>query len=109
MRRPVAAAREAEARRDWSTALALWNAVRTDFPDASTGYLGVTLALRQFGHFDEAEAMIAEAVERLPDRADIRIGWAALAHGRRLWEEAARRWREVRANFPQEAAGYVLG
>ena len=107
--RTFAFAREAEAQKDWPQALSRWTLARRSFPDQPAGHIGAAVALRELGRHDEAEAVIGEALERFPNDPGPRVGWAALAHGRRDWAAAAQRWESVRAIFPAEAVAYVLG
>lgn len=107
--RTFAFAREAEAQKDWAQALSRWILARNSFPEQPAGYLGAAVALRELGRFDEAEAVIGEAMLRFRNDPAPRIGWAALAHGRRNWAAAAARWENVRTHFPKEGAGYLLG
>ena len=102
-------AREAEAQQDWAQALSRWNLARRSFPSEPAGHIGAAVALRELGRFDEAEAVIGEALLRFPNDPAPRIGWAALTHGRGDWAAAAKRWGNVRTHFPKEPAGYLLG
>lgn len=76
---------------------------------AVSDYLRAALPLRDAGRFDEAEALLCEAVERFPGEARPRVEWAGLAHRRRNWAESARRCENLRATFPEEPAGYSIG
>lgn len=107
--RTFAFAREAEAQKDWALALERWNLARRSFPDQPAGFIGAAVALRELGRFDDAEALLGQAVERFPHDPGPWVGWAALPHGRSDWAAAAQRWGRIRARFPQEAMGYSLG
>src|ERR1700693_4312859 len=65
--------------------------------------------LRNRGHFEEAEMVLAEAMERFPEEPRPCSEWALLAHVRRDWSEAARRWEALRKRFPDDALAFVLG
>ncbi|HEX3538233.1 MAG TPA: tetratricopeptide repeat protein [Stellaceae bacterium] len=107
--RTFAFAGEAEAQKDWPQALERWNLARRSFPDQTAGYIGAAVALRELGRFDDAEALLGQAIERFPHDSGPWVGWAALPHGRGDWAVAAQRWGRIRARFPQEAMGYSLG
>ncbi|HEX6443196.1 MAG TPA: tetratricopeptide repeat protein, partial [Stellaceae bacterium] len=102
-------ARLAEIRRERAEALRRWQAVRGAFPDEAAGYTGAAALLREDRRFEEAERLLAEAAMRFPNGARLDIDRALLAHHRRDWSEAARRWEQVRARLPDEHSGYLLG
>jgi tetratricopeptide (TPR) repeat protein len=107
--RTFAFAREAEAQKDWVRALERWNLARRSFPERPAGYIGAAVALRELGRFNEADALLGQAIERFPHDSGPLVGWAALAHGQADWTAAAQRWGTIRARFPREALGYSLG
>src|SRR5438067_200192 len=72
-------------------------------------YLGAAVQLRDSGRFEETETLLNEAVDRFPAEPRPRVEWALLAHARRDWAEAVRRWQLVRDNFPNEAVAHALG
>src|SRR5580700_6139242 len=67
------------------------------------------IALRELRRFDEADALLADAIARLPDRRAPLIEHAWLASARRDWPEAARRWALVRERFPDAGEAYLRG
>lgn len=72
-------------------------------------YLGDAVELRNAGRFDQADALLAEAIERFPEEPRPRFEWAILPHFRLDWAEAARRSELVREQFPDAAATHALG
>jgi tetratricopeptide (TPR) repeat protein len=100
-------ARLANARRDWPEAARRWQAVRPHFADNPSAYVGAGTALRLAGRFDEAESLLAEAAERLPENVPIALERARLANVRRDWPEAARRWYAITKRWPTEPEGYL--
>src|SRR5258708_6737311 len=59
-------ARTAEHLGDWAAALCRWELVRDRFPDEPAGYCGAAQALLRLGRVVEAEALLVEAMRRLP-------------------------------------------
>ncbi len=102
-------AESAAQRRDWPEALQRWEEFRAGFPDSSEGYLGAVLASRELGRIEEAEELLAEAIERFPTERRLHVERALLSHVHRDWTAAAERWERVRAGFPDEPAAHVLG
>jgi tetratricopeptide (TPR) repeat protein len=96
-------------RRDWLEALRRWDLVRGQFPDWPGGYTGVAMIQRELRWFGEAEATLAEAVERFPTEPEPYIEYARVAEARGDWPKAALRWELLRESFPDRAAGYVGG
>jgi len=99
----------ANTRRDWSEAVQRWESVRARFPESHSGYAGAGAALRELGQFEEAEAVLAGGMERLPYSVDIAVTHAGIANIRRDWAEAARRWEAVRMQFPRSPSAYTGG
>ena len=102
-------ARVAEARQDWEEALARWREARTRFPEEAASYVGEAAALRRSGRMEEAEPLLLKAAERLPHDPAPLAEWALIAHERRDWEEALKRWDSVHANFPDHRNAYLFG
>lgn len=99
----------AAAREDWPAAAERWDLVRTRFPEQPWGFVGGALARREQGRGAEAEALLAEAVERFPGEATPPLEHARSAHLAGNWTEAADRWAALRRSHPDEPAGYVAG
>jgi tetratricopeptide (TPR) repeat protein len=102
-------ARSAHTRRDFAEAARRWDAIRGEFPDQIHGYTGGAAAQRELGQWDAAEALAQAARERFPQDAGALIELGLIAHARRDWPEAARRWETVRAVLPDHAIGSILG
>jgi tetratricopeptide (TPR) repeat protein len=103
---PVDYARIAAERRDWVEALTRWKAARSRFP-VDVAYSGEAAALRELGHFGEAEEVLREALERFPDIKWLLIDVAILAEHQGDWPEAARRWARVREEEPAFWRAYI--
>jgi tetratricopeptide (TPR) repeat protein len=96
----------AHVRRDWTAAMDRWDAVAARFPNEVARYTGAGQALRELKRFDEAEALLTEAVTRYPNEIGPLIEYGGLAHHRRDWPEAVRRWARLRERHPQYPGGY---
>jgi tetratricopeptide (TPR) repeat protein len=90
----------AEGAGDWAEASRRWMAVRQRFPKDTTSIAREAAALRQLGLPDEAEALLASALQRFPAAADIYQAYAELAEARGDLSLAAQRWRAVVAAEP---------
>ena len=69
-------------------------------------YADTETALRQAGRFEEAEAVLREAVARFPDDVRLTSDFAVLAVQRRDWPAALERWQTVKGRFPDRASGF---
>jgi len=99
----------ANRRRDWAEAVRRWEAVRQRYPAEIAGYWGAAQALRCMRRFAEAEAMIAEAGQRLPESAEPLVEYSWIAHDQHHWPEAIRRWETVRQRMPDHVEAYASG
>jgi tetratricopeptide (TPR) repeat protein len=99
----------AHARRDWPTALDRWETVGARFPDQVARYTGGAQALQQLQRLDEAEALLGAAVTMFPNEVGPLHEYAGLAHHRRDWPEAVRRWARMREVRPEDPRGYQAG
>jgi tetratricopeptide (TPR) repeat protein len=93
---------------DIDTALNIWRGVRETRPMEPDGWLAAARLLRDIGRFDEAEALLTDARMRFLAQPAPFVDWALLAHHRRDWAEALRRWDAARTRFPDQAVAYVL-
>lgn len=91
------------ARSDAALAAQRWEVVRTRFPDHWLGYNGGALALRDLQRYDEAEVLLAAAVERFPEVYPLASEYAWLGAVRQDWEAALTRWRAAQQRFPEQA------
>jgi len=73
------------------------------------GYLGAERALREGGLLDEAEAMLRLARRRFPRDRRVLADLAWIAHARKDWPAAVRRWETLRKRFPMDKNGYIQG
>ena len=105
----IAAARQAQERKDWPAAIALWAIVRERFPDAVDGYMEAAHCYSQAGLPRDMEAMYGLASERFPtvDRYVTEFAWQA--HHRRDWDTAIHRWERLHSMFPGHLAGFLGG
>jgi tetratricopeptide (TPR) repeat protein len=102
-------AKLAQRRRDWPEAERRWELVRGISPRNIPAYLGLAVALREQQRFDEAQVLLEEATEKDPGARSLFIEHAELAHHRREWVEAVRRWEVVRTRFPDQPVGFHRG
>lgn len=96
-------------RRDWSEASRRWERLRDDHPDHAEGYVGLAAVWRDLGQFDAADAVLMEALVRLPDHIDLLTAYAGVADARGDRREAVVRWEHVRRLFPGHPIGFVNG
>jgi tetratricopeptide (TPR) repeat protein len=100
-------ARAITARRDFETALPAWALLRDTWPNASDGYFGGASCLRELGRYEEADAILCDGIDHLPDNAGLAIDYAALAERRADWPEADSRWRALRQRLPGQIEAYL--
>jgi tetratricopeptide (TPR) repeat protein len=100
-------ARLAERRRDWAEVAARWHNARLCSPDRSFCYVGEAWGLRELGRFDEADAMLHEALARFPGEAAIIFDLARIAQARHDPSEALARWNTARSRFPDRWFCYI--
>jgi tetratricopeptide (TPR) repeat protein/organic radical activating enzyme len=62
---------------------------------------------RLAGRFDEADALLSEAIERFPDIPWLPIQYATVSVTRRDWAQAVTRWNAVLARFPLDVSAMV--
>lgn len=105
----IESANFAEARQDWQEAVRRWATLRRRFPFVPHGYVSCLRALSELGRQAEAEEILREGLDRLPDHPGVAIAYARFAHDRRDWPEAALRWAQLRHRFPKRHEGYDDG
>jgi tetratricopeptide (TPR) repeat protein len=105
----IAWANLAMRRRDWAEAADRWLIVQQQFPNDVHAVLEGSRALQDAGRIDEAETMLAEAIQRFPDHAILAGVRAEIAMRRQMWAEAATRWATIRQRFPDNAPAYAEG
>ncbi len=104
----LAWAHEALRRRDWAESARRFGRLRRRFPAREEGYREGANALAKDGRLDEAEAVIAEGMQRTGNW----LMWytaAELAERADDREEAVRRWDAMRVRFPSVASGFLRG
>ena len=101
----VAWAHEASGRQDWAEAARRFERLRKRFPGRVDAYEVAANVLIYDGRPDEAEAVIAEGVRRLPDDWTMWRAAALIAGRLDTPEEAVRRWEALRLRFPGQAEG----
>jgi predicted Zn-dependent protease len=104
----LAWAHEALRRRDWAEAARRFSRLRRRFPAREEGYREAANALFEDGRLDEAEALVAEGMQRTGNP----LMWytaAELAERADDREEAVRRWEAMRIRFPSVASGFLRG
>jgi len=65
--------------------------------------------LRALGLLPAAKAAIASLAAAEPDRIDVQVTAAWIAHGQRQWMEANELWSRIRRRWPGHVAGYLGG
>lgn len=90
----------AEAAGNRAEALKRWAVVRQRFPLDRAGYAEAIRVLRQQQEWAEAEAIAQLAIERFPAYVWPLEDYAMLAHVRKDWTEAAKRWAALLVAFP---------
>ena len=94
---------------DWPEATRRWQDMRERYPDHSVGYTAGAVAFREQRRFDEAEVLLAAAVERFPGERGPLVEYAWLATARRDWPAAASRWAELRQRQPELVEAFLRG
>jgi tetratricopeptide (TPR) repeat protein len=89
-----------EEQHDTSEAIRRWAIVRARFPEAEGGHVRSGVLLLNSGRWDEADTVLAETVRRFPDCIEALTSYAWVAHHRRDWPEALKRWDPVITRFP---------
>jgi len=87
-------------RPDWAEAVLRLEAVRRRFPDEASGYVDGGWALFEAGRLDEADSLLAIAVEKFPEQESAFFHYARTAAARNSWREALVRWRKLQDLFP---------
>lgn len=102
----VERARLSEFKRDWPEAAKRWNVVYERHTSCMGG-LGVAVALREMGKFDEAETLLRALRARWPIDPHPSIALARIAHARGDLDEAITRWAFVRQRYPTMLYGHI--
>ena len=102
-------AETAARRADWRYAALRAAELRAAFPDHPGGWRIGADALRGSGREAEAEALMREAADRLPDDRSLLADWARRAIEDRDWPAALERAARLRERAPSDAEGWALG
>ena len=86
-----------------------WEEILRRFPLVQFGYYEAAQRFAAMGKISEAEDVLRQAVERLPQEIRPAVEYATFAHDRKNWPEAARRWQALREAFPDRRDAYILG
>src|SRR5439155_16676894 len=79
----------------WDVAVRCWEAIRVNFPDEQSAYLGEADALRRMRRFAEANEAVQLGLRRFPGSEALRIERVRLPVAEGDWSEAVCRWREL--------------
>jgi len=85
----------------------IWTDLHHRFPNQRQLYVEACTLLREHAQIDKADAWLAAGQQQFPDDLGFAIERAWLSYHRQDMPEAIRRWRSVRAIFPDQAAGYA--
>ena len=82
----------AERRPDLEEAVRRWAIARKKFPYRVRGYVAGVGCLRQLGRFDEAEALLRQALRQTPDDIRLLLERGRVLEARGDWNEAYQHW-----------------
>ncbi|HVC60821.1 MAG TPA: tetratricopeptide repeat protein [Acetobacteraceae bacterium] len=102
-----AATLESEGR--FGDALAVLQEQMTLLPASERPWLQVSRLLASMQRVEEAERLLAEAQQHLPNEVIVFIQHARFAEARSDWAAADRRWAEVRTRWPRHPDGWTGG
>ena len=103
-------AHEAARRKDWAEASRRFEHLRQRAPERFEGYHeSAAGALINASRPDEAEAVIAEGLRRLPENWQMWHAAARIAERLGKRDEAIRRWEAMRERFPMQPLGFLDG
>ena len=107
---PVSLARDAEARRAYEPAVQHWRRATEENPGNPNFARRLIAALEKCGRSEEAELAALEARCKFPADVGVALELGWIAARRKEWALALRRWQEVDAKLPDQAAmANVLG
>jgi tetratricopeptide (TPR) repeat protein len=93
--------------RDPQETLRRLEAAATRFPDDAAPLFGRGALLRELGDVDTADAVLADALQRFPAHPDVMINYARVAERRNDWHQAAERWAQLSAAYPELVEGHL--
>jgi tetratricopeptide (TPR) repeat protein len=97
----AAFANRAEDRQDWPESVRRFQRIVELWPDQSVAHAGLGRALSLSGRYDEAENILAAALERFPRDPGLAIEYAMTANRRSDWSAAVTRWSAAQRHFPE--------
>lgn len=102
----VQKAQDASARQANDEVLAVCETLRSAYPKSAHGYGLAAVALRRLGQVDASNAMVWKSVKAIGLRPWHLITMADTAMDFKDWDEALRRWKDLRMAFPAHQKGY---
>jgi tetratricopeptide (TPR) repeat protein len=90
-------------------ALRIWEQIRVQQPTRPEAPLKAIKCLLSLKRQEDAERLIAEALQRFPEDLGFWVVSAEAADGRGDVDLAVQRWEEVRKRFPSRPIGYSVG
>ncbi len=94
-------------RADWNAADSRWSDVRGINPSNIEAYTAAALARINLGRFNDADALLRDAVGRFPGAFAPAREYAWAAFRRQDWPAAENRFAALRAAFPGEREAYI--
>lgn len=94
---------------DWSTACEIYARVRAISPENAPAQIFGGWALWEARRFEEADELLARAVDHFPDNPWALIHYAMSARSRADWPKAAERYGRLRELFPDYSTGFIEG
>jgi tetratricopeptide (TPR) repeat protein len=89
-------------RGDFAQGLQRWADIRRQFPNDPRGYIFGSMALQLAERLDDAEALIAEGMQKFPADSGVCIAFATSATKRQAWSVAVQRWRTAFEAWPSD-------
>jgi tetratricopeptide (TPR) repeat protein len=105
----VEQARLAQRRGDENAELDYWATALRRFPMVDHCYYAFAHRLGEMARFADADQVLRQAMQRFPDDVRPAVEFAAAAHARKDWQEAATRWEALRKAWPNHTDGYLRG
>jgi len=100
-------AKAAAARGAYDEVLSTCSVLRAEYPECRYGYGLAAIAFRKLGQVDDSNAMVWNSIKSIGLRAANLVTMADTAMDFQDWEEAIRRWKDLRAAFPDQPQGYT--
>lgn len=92
----------------WEDVVAAARNLRSQFPREPVGWLRAAFALRQLQRYDEADAILLDAILLFPDDPQALIESAWVAQNRGDWRSVERRAAVLVERFPEQSSGYLI-